>query len=79
MASIFKQQYTTKDQNGKRVKKKSAYWYIDYKATGGTRKRIKGFKDKAATAQLAAELERKAELARVKQASLSITTFNKHL
>ena len=64
MASIFKQQYTTKDpKTGKRVKKKSAYWYIDYKATGGTRKRVKGFKDKAATTQLAAKLEKEAELA----------------
>ena len=63
MASIFKQQYTTIDKDGKRVKKKSAYWYIDYKATGGTRKRVKGFKDKTATAQLAAKLEKEAELA----------------
>ena len=63
MSSIFKQQYTTKDQNGKRIKKKSAYWYIDYKAAGGVRKRIKGFKDKTATVQLAAKLEREAELA----------------
>ncbi|MCK5611857.1 site-specific integrase, partial [Candidatus Pacearchaeota archaeon] len=63
MASIFKQQYTAKDENGKKVKKKSQYWYIDYKATGGTRKRVKGFKDKTATAQLAAKLEKEAELA----------------
>ena len=63
MASIFKQQYTTSGKDGKRIKKKSAYWYIDYKATGGTRKRVKGFKDKTATAQLAAKLEKEAELA----------------
>ena len=63
MASIFRQQYTTKDQNGKRIKKKSAYWYIDYKAAGGIRKRVKGFKDKTATVQLAAKLEKEAELA----------------
>ena len=62
MASIFKQQYTVKNENGKRIKKKSAYWYIDYKATGGNRKRVKGFKDKTATAQLAAKLEKEAEL-----------------
>ena len=64
MASIFKQQYTAKEpKTGKRIKKKSACWYIDYKAAGGTRKRVKGFKDKAATAQLAAKLEKEAELA----------------
>jgi len=64
MASIFKQQYTAKDpKTGKRVKKKSAFWYIDYKAVGGIRKRVKAFKDKTATAQLAAKLEKEAELA----------------
>jgi integrase len=64
MASILKQTYTAKDKNGKRIRKKSAFWYVDYKTAEGIRKRVKGFKDKAATAQLAAELERKAELAR---------------
>jgi len=64
MASIFRQSYTVKDKNGKRIRKKSAFWYVDYKTADGTRKRVKGFKDKAATVQLAAELERKAELAR---------------
>jgi len=63
MASIFKQQYTTIGKDGKRIKKKSAYWYIDYKAAGGMRKRLKGFKDKTATVQLAAKLEKEAELA----------------
>jgi integrase len=64
MASILRQTYTIKDKNGKRIRKKSAFWYVDYKTADGTRKRVKGFRDKAATAQLAAELERKAELAR---------------
>jgi integrase len=64
VASILKQSYTVKDKNGKRIRKKSAFWYVDYKTADATRKRVKGFKDKAATAQLAAELERKAELAR---------------
>jgi len=63
MASIFKQQYTTKGKSGKRVKKKSTHWYIDYKTAEGTRKRVKGFKDKQVTAQLAAKLEKEAELA----------------
>jgi len=62
MASIFKQQYTATDKNGKKVKRKSQYWYIDYKTSDGTRKRVKGFKDKTATQQLAAKLEKEAEL-----------------
>jgi len=63
MASVFKQQYTTKGKNGEKIKKRSAHWYIDYKAPDGTRKRVKGFKDKAATLQLAAKLEKESELA----------------
>ena len=63
MASIFKQQYTARDKCGKKVKRKSQYWYIDYKTAEGTRKRVKGFKDKQATAQLAAKMEKEAELA----------------
>ena len=50
MASILKQSYTVKDKNGKRIRKKSAFWYVDYKTAEGIRKRVKGFKDKAATA-----------------------------
>ena len=53
MASIFKQQYTAKDpKTDKRIKKKSACWYIDYKGPDGIRKRVKAFKDKTATTQL---------------------------
>ena len=63
MSSIFKQQYTSKDKDGKTIRKRSEYWYIDYKTADGIRKRIKGFKDKTATVQLAAKLEREAELA----------------
>jgi len=63
MASIFRQRYTAKDENGKTIRKQSKYWYIDYKAAGGIRKRVKAFKDKTATAQLAAKLEKEAELA----------------
>ncbi|MHC4280429.1 MAG: tyrosine-type recombinase/integrase [Planctomycetota bacterium] len=58
MASIFKQQYTSRDPTtGKKVKKKTVHWYIDYKAEDGSRKRIKGYKDKQATKELAAQLE----------------------
>ena len=63
MASIFKQKYTVVGKKGKRIRKQTACGYIDYKAADGTRKRVKGFKDKQATAQLAAKLEKEAELA----------------
>ena len=63
MASLIRRRYKAKDKNGKVIQKQSPYWYIDYKTAGGTRKRIKGFKDKTATAQLAAKLEKEAELA----------------
>ena len=62
MASIFKQKYTVAGKDGERVRKQSRYWYIDYRAAEGIRKRVKGFKDKQATLQLAAKLEREAEL-----------------
>ena len=60
MASIFHQQYTAY-QNGKTIRKKSKYWYIDYKGPGGIRKRVRGFKDKQATVQYAAQLEKESE------------------
>ena len=63
MASILRQMYTVKDESGKTIRKYSQYYYIDYKAAGGIRKRIKGYKDKTATLQLAAKLEKEAELA----------------
>jgi integrase len=65
MASIFRQRYTAKGKDGKRVRKQSQFWYIDYKDADGIRKRVKGFKDKAATVQLAAQLERETEQAQV--------------
>ncbi|KKK84718.1 hypothetical protein LCGC14_2780520, partial [marine sediment metagenome] len=63
MASVFRQKYTVAGNNGKRIRKQSKFWYIDYKTADGTRKRVKAFKDKQATAQLAAQLEKEAELA----------------
>ena len=63
MASIFKQKYTVAGDNGKRIRKQSKCWYIDYKTAEGTRKRVKAFKDKQATQQLAAKLEKEVELA----------------
>jgi integrase len=83
MASIFKQKYTVAGKNGKRIRKQSQYWYVDYKTSDGTRDRVKGFKDKSTTTQLAAELEKKAELARAgivdKYAEYRKTPLKKHL
>ncbi len=63
MAGVFKRKYTAV-VNGRRVKKQSRYWYIKYKDADGIERRIKGYKDKTATQQLAAQLEKEAELAR---------------
>ncbi len=56
MARIFRQRYT---QNG--TTKQSAKWYVEYTDADRIRRRVPGFKDKGATQQLAAELERNAE------------------
>ena len=63
MASVFRQSYTAVDPKDptKRIKRKSQYWYIDYRTADGERKRVKGYKDRAATNQLAASLEKEAE------------------
>ena len=74
MASVFRQRYTVKDESGKTIRKQSRYWYIDYKTADGTRKRVRAFKDKTATAQLAAKLEKESELA---QAGI-IDKFKEH-
>lgn len=64
MASVFKQQYTS-DKDGKTIRKKSKHYYIDYKGPDGARKRVKAFKDKQASLQLAAKLEKESELAQL--------------
>ncbi len=65
MASIFKQKYTKKDSNGNTIQKHTNCWYIEYTDSQGIRQRVKGFKDKTATRQLADKLERKTELEQV--------------
>ena len=63
MASIYRPSYTV-EQNGKKLRRKSPRWHISYRDADGVRRRVAGFKDKTATTQLAAELEKTAELAR---------------
>ena len=59
MASIFQPTYT-RTENGKKVKKKLKKWYIEYVDSDGKPKRVAGYKDKVATRQKAAQLERDA-------------------
>lgn len=62
MAEIFRPTYTVTDpQTGKKQKRKSRTWWIRYYKPDGSRPKVKGFKDRKATATLAAELEKKAE------------------
>ncbi len=60
MAEIFRPTYTVTDpKTGKRTKKKSRTWHIRYYTPDGERHRVKGYRDKKATENKAAELERR--------------------
>jgi len=61
MASIYKRK-RNQTVNGRRVKRQSKCWYIKYRDAEGIERRVKGYKDKVATQQRAAQLEREAEL-----------------
>jgi integrase/recombinase XerD len=63
MASVFKRKYT-RVVDGRKVKKQSSCWHVKFRDVEGIERRVKGFKDKEATRQLAAKLEREAELGR---------------
>ncbi len=65
MASIFKRKRRVKLASGKTVVKESRCWYFDSKNESGKPQRVKGFVDKVATLQKAAELERQAARAQV--------------
>jgi integrase len=60
MARVFRQQYTQRTPDGERVTRQSAKWYVEYRDAQGIRRRVPGYTDKAATQQLASELERQA-------------------
>ncbi len=62
MARLFKQCYTAKNPDGSRITKKSKRWYIELRIANGSRKRVPAFADRKASLQLAARLEREAEL-----------------
>ena len=64
MASVFKPKRTVTDPaTGKTKRVPYACWYIKYRDGDGIVRKVKGFTDKAATLQRAAELERKAQQA----------------
>lgn len=61
MASIYKPVYVKVDpRTGIKVKRRLRTWYIKYRDAQGVVRRVKGFTDKEATRQRAAELSRKA-------------------
>ncbi len=64
MASIYKRKRKVKLANGKNVVKQSAKWHIKYIDADGVERRVVAFKDKVASQQLAAKLEKEAELAK---------------
>ncbi len=61
MACIYRPTYVKTNQaTGNKIKKKLRSWYIKYRDADGIEHRVKGFVDKEATRQRAAELERNA-------------------
>jgi len=65
MASVFKRKRKVTRPDGRKIVRQSSCWYVKYRDADGIEQRVKGFKDKEATRQLAAKLEREAELGRV--------------
>ena len=61
MASVYKRKYN-RVVKGEKVKKQSRSWYVKYRDADGIERRVRGHKDKVATQQLAAKLEKEAEL-----------------
>ena len=61
MARIFKQRYTKTTPDGGKVTLFTRNWYIEYRDADGVRRRVPGYRDRKATDQLAAQLEREAE------------------
>ena len=62
MASVFKRKRKVKLASGKTVTRQSKSWYVKYRDAEGIERRVRGYKDKTATQQLAAKLEKEAEL-----------------
>jgi integrase len=74
MARVFRHTYTTKDDKGKRVRRQTRKWYIEYRDADGVVQRTPGYRDHKATEQKAAELERNVE----RRQSGLVDTFTEH-
>ncbi len=61
MASIFKPLRRIRGPDGQRTTKPYRTWYVRYRDSEGVERKRKGYRDKAATLPLAAEIEREVE------------------
>jgi integrase len=61
VAFLTRRKYKVTLPNGKSESRQCDHWTIQYRDAAGKIQRVKGFKDKAATKQLAAKLERQIE------------------
>ena len=57
MATIIKRRYSVKLPSGQTVQKTCEHYTVQYRDPAGKIKRVKGYKDKSATKQLAAKIE----------------------
>jgi integrase len=64
MASVFRRRRKVKLASGKTVVRQSQKWHVKYVDSDGIERRVTAYKDKVASQQLAARLEKEAELAR---------------
>jgi len=60
MARIYKQRWSKRLPDGRTRRGKTRKWYVEYRDRDGVLQTVPGYVDKAATVQLAAQLERKA-------------------
>ena len=61
MATVRRPAYTTTDPaTGKKIRKRSRTWWIRYYSPDGQRHEVKGYRDKKATENKGAELEKRA-------------------
>jgi hypothetical protein len=65
MASMFKRKRRVKLVSGRTVVRESRCWYVEIRDKDGKTSRIKGYVDKVATRQKAAQIERQVERAEV--------------
>ncbi len=64
MARVFKRKYRKTLANGETELKVSQKWHVEYRDADGIRRSKPAFRDKTASQQFAAQLEKEAELQR---------------